>query len=149
MSEPTIWLPAPWGAAAVLGLIRAIPQAHPSTLRGRVVIEQIKGQDVKHGTALLRDAALTRGKDLARHYPWEVFIAQGVLGSVLVLDRVDLRDPACGLQYNDHYNLGERACFRFPWALVVREPQCTYAPTAPPVVASANPAQAGLFGGQA
>jgi hypothetical protein len=143
---PTIYLPAPWGAAAVLDLIRVIPRPNRSQLRGRVAIEQIKGQDVKRGTSLLRDAALTRGKDLTRHYPWQIFIEQGVLGSVLITRCVDLTDAASGIQYNDHYNLGEKTCFRFPWGLLIGDPRCSFVP-APPALAEARPGteQRGLF----
>jgi hypothetical protein len=83
MSAPAITLPAPWGAAVVLGLTEAVTLCAPSQLRGRVTVVQGPGQPGRVADAVRW--LLRRGLDLGRRplpqaVAWARLVARGPQG---------------------------------------------------------------------
>lgn len=145
---PSLILPAPWGAAVVIGLVRAALQPRPTPYRGQVAVIQEASQRFTPSQRCLINAAQRAGVNLFNGTAYiRLCLARGLVGWAEVVDCWRLDAPRCPFGYDAHFNLGQdRPPYSYLWVLtgaqpIPMEPGRTQTP--PP----ARPAQAVMFAG--
>ncbi len=124
LEMPELILPAPWGAALALGLVKVVPMPSPTRWRGQVRIMQTDGGKPsafrRRMNCLLRAAEKKRWR-MGQEIPMALCTHRGLVGWAELAHCVELGRPACPYTWEDHYNAGEPT--QEPWAWVLANPR--------------------------
>lgn len=143
---PELILPAPWGAAVALGLVKVVPMPSPTRWRGLVRVVQAPGgqpSDFRRRMNCLLKAADKKRWRMGREIPSTLCSQPGLVGWVELAHCADLRLPGCPYTWDDHYNAGEQRPEPWAWLLINARP-ATSKGARPP---QALPTQQVLFAG--
>lgn len=134
LDMPELILPAPWGAAVALGLVKVLPMPAPTLWRGLIKVTQTVGGSpsaYRHRMNCFLRAAHKKRWRMGREISPTLCSRSGLVGWTEVTHCVDLRRSSCPYTWEDHYNAGEHECE--PWAWVLADPfHATQADTKPP-----------------
>lgn len=122
---PDLILPAPWGAAVALGLVKVVPMPTPTLWRGLLRVVQASGGQPsayrRRMNCFLKAADKKRWR-IGTEIPAILCSLPGLVGWTEVAHCVDLRSFSCPYTWDDHYNAGEPECEPWGWVLVNARP---------------------------
>lgn len=146
LEMPELILPAPWGAAVALGLVKVVPMPSPTRWRGLLRVVQTSGGQPsafrRRMNCLLKAAHKKRWR-MGREIPATLCALPGLVGWAELTSCVNLRRPGCPYTWDDHYNAGEKEPEPWAWILADARPAIGEDPRPP----HALPTQQVLFAG--